>query len=295
MTASLLKTVEPPVNPSTPPISPSLLNQLLRFAPSARMFYSGTLCALTSGSEADGLEHGTMHLLSRGELLLTRKGILPLVVKAPSVLLLPRPLEHWVQGSGTEGVDLMCATLSQLAPPLNMIIPDITVIDLTVTPSLQRPVELLFEEADRRAFGYRTAIDRLLQYTFVAVIRHLIDRQLLSGGVLEAMADSRLGAVLSMLHESPEHDWTLDSMADLAHLSRSAFALRFTQVVGVPPLTYLTHWRMAVARNLLAQGQAVKVVSTQVGYRNATAFARAFQRATQQSPSAWQMDHLGQT
>ncbi len=70
-----------------------------------------------------------------------------------------------------------------------------------------------------------------------------------------------VGVVLSMLHESPEHDWTLDSMAELAHLSRSAFALRFVQVVGMP-LTYLTHWRMAVARNLLAQGQAVKAVAS---------------------------------
>ena len=58
----------------------------------------------------------------------------------------------------------------------------------------------------------------------MVLVRHLIDRQLLSGGVLEAMVDSRLGMVLSMLHESPEHDWTLDSMAELAHLSRSAFA-----------------------------------------------------------------------
>ena len=66
-------------------------------------------------------------------------------------------------------------------------------------------------------------------------------------------------------------------------------------MVGMPPLTYLTHWRMAVARNLLAQGQAVKAVAAQVGYGNATAFARAFQRATRQSPSAWQMDHLGQS
>ncbi len=144
------------------------------------------------------------------------------------------------------------------------------------------------------SFDNAEAIDRLLQYTFVVLVRHLIDRQLLSGGVLEAMVDSRLGVVLSMLHESPEHDWTLDSMAELAHLSRSAFALRFVQVVGIPPLTYLTHWRMAVARNLLAQGQAVKAVASQVGYGNATAFARAFQRASGQSPSAWQMEHLSQ-
>lgn len=283
------------MNQSPPLPNASLLNQLLRFAPTARMFFSGNLCTLTQGAEADGLMQGTIHLLSRGELQLTSKGAAPLTVRAPSVLLLPRALEHWVQGVGPQGVNLMCATLSELTPPLDMILPDITVIDLDATPSLQRPVELLFEEAEARAFGYLAAIDRLMQYTFVVLVRHLIDRQLLSGGVLEAMVDSRLSVVLSMLHESPEHDWTLDSMAELAHLSRSAFAQRFVQMVGMPPLTYLTHWRMALARNLLAQGQAVKAVAAQVGYGNATTFARAFQRATRLSPSAWQMNHLGRS
>ncbi len=281
------------MNQSTPLPNASLLNQLLRFTPTARMFFSGNLCTLTQGSEADGLKQGTMHLLSRGELQLTRKGFAPLNVRAPSVLLLPRALEHWVQGSGPQGVDLMCATLSELAPPLDMILPDVTVIDLTATSSLQRPVELLFEEAEARAFGYRAAIDRLLQYTFVVLVRHLIDRQLLSGGVLEAMVDSRLGVVLSMLHESPEHDWTLDRWRSWRP-ARSAFALRFVQVVGIPPLTYLTRLAHGGSRNLLAQGQAVKAVASQVGYGNATAFARAFQRASGQSPSAWQMEHLSQ-
>ena len=112
------------MNQSTPLPNASLLNQLLRFTPTARMFFSGNLCTLTQGSEADGLKQGTMHLLSRGELQLTRKGFAPLNVRAPSVLLLPRALEHWVQGSGPQGVDLKCATLSELAPPLDLILPD---------------------------------------------------------------------------------------------------------------------------------------------------------------------------
>jgi hypothetical protein len=86
------------------------------------MFFSGNLCTLTQGSEADGLKQGTMHLLSRGELQLTRKGLAPLNVRAPSVLLLPA---RWSTGFRAQGrrVDLMCATLSELAPPLDVILP----------------------------------------------------------------------------------------------------------------------------------------------------------------------------
>ncbi len=129
------------------------------------MFYSGNLCTLTQGSEADGLKQGTMYLLSRGELQLTRKGFAPAErAGAQRAVASPRV---GALGSGLRaaGVDLMCATLSELAPPLDMILPDVTVIDLAATSSLQRPVELLFEEAEARAFGYRAAIDRLLQYT----------------------------------------------------------------------------------------------------------------------------------
>ena len=64
-----------------------------------------------------------------------------------------------------QGVDLMCATLSELAPPLDMILPDVTVIDLTATSSLQRPVELLFEEAE--ALGMRLAAGKVMKQTDV--------------------------------------------------------------------------------------------------------------------------------
>lgn len=97
---------------------------------------------------------------------------------------------------------------------------------------------------------------------------------------------------LNAIHESPDHNWTLESMAELAHLSRSAFAQRFTLIMGVPPLEYLTGWRMGLARSLLAQGKSIKVVAQQVGYQNAASFSRAFQRATNLSPSVWKQEQI---
>ena len=273
------------------PPKDALLSHILRFAPAAKMFYSGMLCGISS--DVYGTADGVIHLLSRGELSLTRRHEAPLHVQAPCVVLIPRPLEHRVEGLGTKGVDLMCATLSDLAPPLSMVIPDLTVVDLRNSARLLQPVELMFEEADSRAYGHAAAVDRLLQYTLVVVIRHLVENNMLQGGILDAMADAKLNAVLDALHTAPERQWTLDSMATLSHLSRSAFAQRFAQVVGVPPLLYLTGWRMSLARSLLTEGKPVKVVARQAGYQSVAAFARVFQRTTGMPPGAWQRTRQG--
>ncbi len=272
------------------PPKDALLSHILRFAPAAKMFYSGTLCGLSP--DVEGTSAGTIHLLSRGELSLMRRREAPLLVQAPCVILIPRPLEHRIEGLGTNGVDLMCATLSDFAPPLSMVIPELTVVDLRTSARLLRPVELMFEEADARAYGHVAAVDRLLQYTLVVVIRHLVENDMLHGGILEAMADAKLKGVLEALHAAPERHWTLDSMAKLSHLSRSAFAQRFAQVVGVPPQLYLTGWRMSLARSLLAEGKPVKVVARQAGYQSVAAFARIFQRTTGTPPGAWQRTRL---
>lgn len=269
----------------------TLLSHMLRFAPAATMFYSGTLCGLSP--DVDGLSQGCLHLLSRGELRLTRRDAVPLSLQAPCVVLFPRPYEHKVEGLGAEGAELMCATLSDLGPPISMLMPEFTVVDLRTTPRLHRPVELMFQEAESRAYGYRAAIDRLLQYTLVLVIRHLVDNDMLQGGVLDAMSDDKLHAVIDALHTAPEREWTLEAMAALAHLSRSAFAQRFAQVVGMPPLAYLTGWRMSLARSLLTEGKAVKVVATETGYQSVASFARVFQRVTGMPPGAWQRTRLG--
>lgn len=264
---------------------------MLRFAPTATMFYSGTLCGLSP--DVDGMSHGSLHLLSRGELRLARREAAPQRLQAPCAVLFPRPLEHRIEGLGDEGADLMCATLSDLGPPLSMLLPEVTVVDLRATPRLHRPVELMFEEAEAQAYGHRAAIDRLLQYTLVLVIRHLLDNDMLKGGVLDAMADDKLRAVIEALHMAPERNWTLQTMAALARLSRSAFAQRFAQVVGMPPLAYLTGWRMGLARCLLAEGKAVKVVAAETGYQSVTSFARVFQRANGMPPATWQRARLG--
>jgi len=82
-------------------------------------------------------------------------------------------------------------------------------------------------------------------------------------------------------------------MAARSNLSRSAFAQRFTQVLGMAPLAYLTAWRMNLARELLESGLPVKTAATRAGYQSVASFTRAFARASGAAPAAWQRMRLG--
>jgi AraC-like DNA-binding protein len=90
------------------------------------------------------------------------------------------------------------------------------------------------------------------------------------------------------LHERPEHAWTLPEIARAIGASRTVLAERFSTVIGMPPMQYLTQWRLQLAADLLARGSAkVATIGARVGYESEAAFSRAFKRATGKSPSAW--------
>ena len=90
------------------------------------------------------------------------------------------------------------------------------------------------------------------------------------------------------LHERPEHAWTLVDLAREIGTSRTVLVERFTTLVGVPPMQYLTQWRLQLAADQLARGSAkVAAIGARVGYDSEAAFSRAFKRATGSSPAAW--------
>ena len=89
------------------------------------------------------------------------------------------------------------------------------------------------------------------------------------------------------MHARPSFAWSVDALADQVHLSRSAFAERFSTVVGMSPLSYLVGWRMQLARHALRQGRSVARVATEVGYDSEAAFSRAFKREVGIAPTFW--------
>jgi AraC-like DNA-binding protein len=109
-----------------------------------------------------------------------------------------------------------------------------------------------------------------------------------SGGWLAAIADRHLARALEAMHAAPAQDWTVESLARTASMSRSGFAARFKAVVGLSPLDYLTQWRVYCATRLLLQGDAaLSDISRQVGYESVAAFNRVFRRETATTPGAF--------
>jgi AraC-like DNA-binding protein len=107
-------------------------------------------------------------------------------------------------------------------------------------------------------------------------------------GLLRGLGDERLAVALQQMHAGPEKPWTIEQLAGLAALSRSAFFDRFTRKVGVAPMEYLLRWRMELAKGLLRDGGlGVAAVAERVGYASTSTFSTAFRRQVGQAPRAY--------
>ncbi len=135
--------------------------------------------------------------------------------------------------------------------------------------------------------GADTMLTRMAELMFIEVVRrHLETLPPQQTGWLAGLRDPVVGPALACLHGRPAEDWTLVALARESGSSRTVLADRFSSVVGMPPMQYLTQWRIQLAANALTSGRAkVSAVASQIGYASEAAFSRAFKRATGQSPA----------
>lgn len=147
----------------------------------------------------------------------------------------------------------------------------------------------LVEESRHQRAGSDTVLTRLAELMFIEVLRRYVaDLPPGQSGWLAGLRDETVGHALSLLHDRPDRDWTLANLAREVASSRSNLARRFTELVGQPPMQYLTNWRMQVAANLLEQrNDKVASIATAAGYDSEAAFSRAFKKATGLAPGAW--------
>lgn len=147
----------------------------------------------------------------------------------------------------------------------------------------------LTEESRLGRAGAEGVLTRLGELMFIEVLRRYLE-ELPPGrtGWLAGLRDELVGCALMLLHARPGHPWTLAELARASTSSRTILAKRFTELVGEPPMQYLTRWRMQVAASLLLQsGVKVAAIAAQVGYDSEAAFSRAFKKATGAAPGAW--------
>ena len=140
-------------------------------------------------------------------------------------------------------------------------------------------VNLIVQESASQQPSAEVMLRRLTELLFIQVIRLWIDQQAETPAELAgALRDQPISAALGLIHQSPKRHWTVQELADAAALSRSAFSARFTELVGEPPLTYLTRWRMHRATRLLKNEVRMGVIADLLGYESEAAFRKAFKR-----------------
>jgi AraC-like DNA-binding protein len=191
-------------------------------------------------------------------------------------------------GNAPDGPTVMLTgtyqTRTELSGRLLRALPDLLVLPAA---SWDNPlVPLLGAEVARDQPGQEAVLDRLLDLLLIAVLRTWFARdEGRAPGWYRADADPVVGPVLRLIHHRPAEPWTVAALAGQAGVSRAALARRFHDLVGQPPMAFLTEWRLTLAADLLAEpGATVDAVARQVGYGSSFALSTAFKRVRGVSP-----------
>ncbi len=156
-------------------------------------------------------------------------------------------------------------------------------------------VELLNQEVGREEPGQEAVLDRLLDLLTIAVLRTWFARPEADVPAWYlAYSDPIVGPAIRLLQNELARQWTVASLADAVGVSRATLARRFSELVGVPPMTYLTDWRIAVAADLLRHGNlTIGAVASRVGYSSPFALSTAFKRIQGVSPAQYRERAVG--
>ena len=145
-------------------------------------------------------------------------------------------------------------------------------------------LSLLFEEAFEQRCGRMALVERLVEVVMIQILRQLMESDEVSGGLLSGLAHPRLRNALVAMHEAPAQDWTLDNLAGVAGMSRSAFATSFRETLGQTPGQYSA----GLARPPCAEGAAARTAAEGDRHRGRlrqrSALSRAFKAQAGQSP-----------
>ena len=245
-------------------------------------------CILEVGSERYPLAAGSAALLTRGQVhrMLSADGVesTPLFdIPAEQVSDRYERMSFGGTGDRTRIAYSALRTDNVLTRRLVAELPDVIVVDAwddDEAGAFAAVLQLLAREATSVRAGGETIMTRLADVLVVQVIRWWLQNgQVPETGWLAALGDRHIGRALANMHRDAARPWTIAELADGANLSRSSFAERFTSLVGTPPMSYLTAWRLEQARSeLVRTDQPIASVSARVGYSSEAAFSRAFKR-----------------
>lgn len=174
--------------------------------------------------------------------------------------------------------------------PLFDIIPAVLQLNSCVTlrHNLSPVIQLLVDESRQPRCGHETVLNRLAEVLLVHVLRYVMKHQKIETGLLAGLADVRLARAITAIHRHPDQHWSVQTLANEAGMSRTAFNESFRETVGNTPGEYLKQWRMRLACRWLESNQMmVGQIVDRLGYQSETAFFRAFRQQIGMSPGQY--------
>lgn len=187
---------------------------------------------------------------------------------------------------------VLCGTFHFENPnihPLLSLLPKVIRVSPEQSGSLTTILAMIASESTSTRPGSETILRRLTDILFVQILRSWIENQTEpSSGWLGALRDPQISQALGLIHRHIGRAWTVNELAKSVAMSRTAFSTRFTNLVGEPPVHYLTHWRIRCASLLLSDSDLVlKDIAQRTGYGSEIAFNKAFKREMGVAPGQY--------
>lgn len=224
----------------------------------------------------------TLHLINSGQVLL-RAGGHTLTAQAPAMLVCHGAVAHSVQCQGPAPADSVLTAYAWLTGPVAPLLLEEFAVPLLVPlgdadPALAHIISLVRGELLDPRCGHPALLNSAGDIVFIALLRHLVAHPGGHHGLFQGLADPRIAKTLVAMHSSPHQPWTLETLADHAGMSRTAFAVRFKDMLHCPPGKYLARLRLQIAQRTVESGQGLKAAARAAGFGNVSALSRALSR-----------------
>jgi AraC-like DNA-binding protein len=231
-----------------------------------------------------------LHLVLEGAVALRTANGEHIAAQAPAMVICRVDASHELMHSNqtlTAPDALLCARAHLEGPVAPLLLAEF--VQPLVVPladadlSLQQVISLVRAEMNEPRCGQPLLLDRAGDILFIGLLRHLVAHPRTDGaGLFHGLSDQRIAGTLVALHAEPQAEWHLETMAERAGMSRTAFSNRFRAALNTTPGKYLAQLRLAIAQRAMASGDGLKAAARRTGYSNASALSRALSKARAQ-------------
>ena len=287
---------------------------LKQFRVSASVFQQGSFCghssfegatpaqedsvpdraeALEEQSSQAGAEKrpstGHIHLVLQGSLAIYHQESEVAMLKGPALVVYPRGRSHRI--AAEENALLICADITfegGIAHPLMSRLPEFMVAQQEDLPEASAVLNaLLVETQQTSTLAFKACTDRLIEIILIYLIRKHAQQSKEARGLIAALQDARLARVLEQIFADPGHHWSVEKLAKIAFMSRSAFADVFKSALEQSPMDFVRAYRLQIVITRLQQGYSQAHLASELGYSDTAALSKAFKKVHGLSPQAY--------